>query len=157
MGFDLNAFLGRASELRTWKGRLPSAVVCPLSGDLGLVPVTATLAEELRGWAVQKEVGGSRASSPPSSEEAALRWGARASAGTAVVYVSTGEFGDRSYEEATLWSNGREVLTRVLVPAALAQLRAETGLDLGTEPLDLGLYRGETAAEKWAAAAVTQG
>ena len=48
MGFDLNAFLGRASELRTWKGRLPSAVVCPLGGELGMVPVTEKLFQELR-------------------------------------------------------------------------------------------------------------
>ena len=40
MGFDLNAFLGRASELRAWRGQLPSAVVCELGGDLGMVPVT---------------------------------------------------------------------------------------------------------------------
>ena len=159
MGFDPNAFLGRASELWTWKERLPSAVVCPLSGDLGLVPVTVKLSQELRAWLGQ---GGAdcpdatRASSSPGDEEAAPRWGAEASVGTAVVYVSAGEFGDQSYEEATLWADGREVLSRARVSAALSQLRDQAGLDLGNDPLDLGRHRGEDAAEKWAAAAIAQ-
>jgi hypothetical protein len=72
------------------------------------------------------------------------------------VYVSTGEFGDQSYEEATLWSGGREILSRAGVPAVLAHLRDQAGLDLGTEPLDLGRHRGEDAAEKWAAVARSQ-
>src|SRR4051812_8068666 len=55
MGFDLNAFLGRASELRTWKGRLPSAVVCQPGGELGLVPVTGKLVQDLRTWLGQEE------------------------------------------------------------------------------------------------------
>jgi hypothetical protein len=40
MGFELCAFLGKASELWEWKGELPSLVVCQLSGELGMVPVT---------------------------------------------------------------------------------------------------------------------
>jgi hypothetical protein len=162
MGFDLNAFLGRFTELRTWKGRLPSAVVCQLGGELGLVPVTGKLLQELRAWLAKEEANrpgaaqAGRTYSPPDDEEVARRWGAEASVGTAAVYVSAGEFGDQSYEEATLWADGREILSRARVSAALSQLRGQTGLDLGNEPLDLGWHRGEDAAEKWAAAATAQ-
>jgi hypothetical protein len=34
MGFDLDAFLGKASEQTKWKKQLPGAVVCELGGDL---------------------------------------------------------------------------------------------------------------------------
>ena len=162
MGFDLFAFLGRASEMRTWKGRLPSAVVCQLGGDLGLVPVTRKLFQELRVRMGEEEAKRLDAAEGyptyPSAgdEEAARRWGVEASAGTVVVYVSVGEFGDQSYEEATLWSGGREVLSRARIPAALVYLRDQAGLDLGNEPLDLEKHRGEDAAEKWAAAASLQ-
>jgi len=48
MGFELDAFLGKTSELLTWSGQLPSAVVCELGGDLAMVPVTGKLHGELR-------------------------------------------------------------------------------------------------------------
>jgi len=56
---------------------------------------------DLLGALVSSE-GLHRAASSPGDEEA-LRWGEEASAATAVLYVSAGEFGDESYEEATLW------------------------------------------------------
>jgi hypothetical protein len=139
MGFELDAFLGRASELETWKERLPSAVVCPLGGDLGLVPVTGELSQQIR-----TRMG---------EEEGVRRWGAEASVGTAVAYVSVGEFGNQSHEEATLWSNGRELLSGAAVSAVLDYFRDRAGLDLGTAPIDLERHRGEDAAEKWVAAA----
>jgi len=162
MGFDLNAFLGRTSELRTWKGRLPSAVVCELGGDLGLVPVTGQLFQELRARLGEEEANrldaalGARTYPSASQQEEARRWGAEASAGAPVAYLSVGEFGDQGYEEATLWSGGREVLSRVRIGAVLAHLRDQAGLDLGNQPIDLERHRGEDAAEKWAAAAIAQ-
>src|SRR5262249_58686726 len=123
MGFDLNAFLGRTSELRTWKGRLPSAVVCELGGDLGLVPVTGQLFQELRARLGEEEANrldaalGARTYPSASQQEEARRWGAEASAGAPVAYLSVGEFGDQGYEEATLWSGGREGLSPVPVRA----------------------------------------
>src|SRR5262245_1883656 len=156
MGFDLNAFLGRACELRTWKGRLPSAVVCELSADLALVPVTRKLFQELRARLGQAEadrldaVQGYPTYPSPSHGEGARRWGAEASRGTGIAYVSVGEFGDQSYEEATLWSDGRPVLSGETLRAVLAHFREQAGLDLGTRPIDLEQHRGEDAAEKWA-------
>jgi len=159
MGFELIAFLGRTSELRCWKVRLPSTVVCELGGDLGLVPVTGKLYQELRARLGEEEASRLDAQSPrtypsPSYEEGMRRWGAEASANTAVAYVSVGEFGNQSHEEATLWSGGREMMSRVRVGAVLAHFRDQEGLDLGDRPIDVELerYRGEDAAEKWAAA-----
>jgi hypothetical protein len=70
--------------------------------------------------------------------------------------VSVGEFGDHSYDKATLWVGGREVLSRANVPAVLTYFRQQLGLDLGDQGIDLERYRGEDAAEKWAAAAIAQ-
>lgn len=159
MGFDLDAFLGRASDLRQWRGRLPSAVVCELSGDLGLVPVTGKLLQELRARLGEREADrldaaqGYRTYPSPSHKEGARRWGSEASESTAVAYVSMGEFGNQSHEEVTLWSCGREVLSRVGLQPVLDYFRDQAGLDLGSQPIDLEQHRGEDAAEKWAAAA----
>jgi hypothetical protein len=157
--FELNAFLGRTSELRTWKRQLPSAVVCELDGDLALVPVTGKLYQELRARLGAEEANRLDAHRPgtdpsPSYEEGVRRWGAEASAGTVIAYVSVGEFGNQSHEEAMLWSGGREMLSQVEVKTVLAHFRDQAGVDLGTRPIDVELerYRGEDAAEKWAAA-----
>jgi hypothetical protein len=163
MGFDLNAFLGRASELRTWKGSLPSAVVCDLSGDLGLVPVTHKVFQELRALLPDEEANRLDAAQgyptypSPSYEEGARRWGSEASQGTVVAYLSVGEFGDWSYDKAILWSDGREQLSGVDLRAILDYFRDQEGFDLGNKPIDLEQHRGENAAEKWAAAATQQG
>jgi len=159
MGFELDAFLGKTSELLTWSGQLPSAVVCELGGDLAMVPVTGKLHGELRARLGVEEANRLDASRPrthpsPSYEEAVLRWGAEASAATLVAFVSVGEFGNQSHEEATLWSSGRKILFRVGLKAVLSHFRDQGHLDLGDRPIDTELerYRGQDAAEKWAAA-----
>jgi hypothetical protein len=141
MGFELNAFLGKTSDLRGWKDRLPSAVVCHLGGDFAMVPVTGHLAEQLR----------VRLGDEPSHEEAVRRWGVEASGQTIVAYLSVGEFGNQSHERATLWSGGRELLSRVTASVVLDFFRETAGLDLGgTTPVTFEQHRGELAAEKWA-------
>jgi hypothetical protein len=163
MGFDLNAFLGRASELRLWKGELSSAVVCDLSGDLGLVPVTRKLFQELRTRLTEEEANrldaaqGCSTYPSASHSEAARRWGSEASRGTAIAYVSLGEFGDFGYDNAILWSDGKERLSRGNLKAVLEHFRGQMRFDLGDEPIDLEKHRGEEAAEKWAATATQQG
>ena len=76
-----------------------------------------------------------------------------------VAYVDVGEFGNQSHDRATLWSGGREVLSRGTIRAVLAYFRAKAGLDLGDRPIEvqLELYRGEDAAEKWATASSQAG
>ena len=144
MGFQLDAFVGRAAELQRWKVQLPSTVVCPLSGELGLVPLTSRFSGELRTW-----VGEPKVSYP----EYVLRWGKEASGDMIVAFVSVGEFGNQSHEEVTIWTQGREVMTGVRLMPALDYLREKAGMDLGDRDIEslLEQHRGEDAAEKWAA------
>ena len=151
MGFDLEAFLGRGAEMRGWTRELPSAVVCGLSGELGMVPLTGRL---LRDLAARLDAAEKFRTYPsPSMREGVRRWGARASRGTAVAHVSTGEFGDTSYETAMLWVDGELVLPATGLREALAYLRDTAGIRFDTSAIDLEIHRGEDAAEKWAAAA----
>jgi hypothetical protein len=163
MGFDLNAFLGRTSDLQAWKQQLPSAVVCELSGDLGMVPATDRLYQELRarlGADDANRLDAARGVStwPSASGEAgAQRWALEASRGTTVAYVSVGEFGDQSYDHATVWTDGREVLSGVVLRTVLDYLRDTAGLQHTTRPDDLEQQRGDDAAERWAKAAQARG
>ena len=150
MGFELDAFLGRTSELRKWRQQLPSAAVCELSADLGLVPMTGKLAAEV-GSRLGKEAehldGAAR------HREGLRRWAAQASQQFPVAQISACEFGNQSHDGASVWSGGEEVLAGVGLQSALDYLRDRAGVALGDRPIDLGRYRGERAAEKWAAAA----
>jgi hypothetical protein len=162
MGFDLSAFLGRVSELRTWKRKLRAAVVCELSGELGLVPATGQLLGEMRARLSQEEITrldsapGARRSPAPSEEEGLRRWMADASAGTAVAYVSIGEFGDDGWDNASLWSDGRELLQGTTLLAVLDHFQNQAGINIGSKSIDLGRHRGDDAAERWAAEAVLE-
>ena len=158
MGFELNAFLGRTAELQKWKEHLASAVVCELGGELGMVPLTHMLFEELRARLGEEEAkrldaaSGYRIYPSPSHAEGVRRWGLQSSRGTAIAYVSLGEFGDRSHEDATLWSHQKQVLSNARLRAVLDHFRDQVSLELGAQQIDLSRYRGENAAEKWAAA-----
>ena len=144
MGYELEAFLGRASELREWKAALPSAVVCRFGGDLGLVPLTRELRQDLRVRTGQAE-----------AEKAAHAWGAEASRSAAIAYVSAYEFGDQGSEEGVVWEGGKQVLAGT-AEEIFRYFRDRAQVDLGTSPLDLGRYRKEDAAEKWAAAGILE-
>jgi hypothetical protein len=158
MGFDLHAFLGRTADLRAWEGRLGTAVACELSGDLGMVPVTGEMYKELRARLGEEEAARLDATRTaptypsPSHGAGARRWAAEASKGTAVAYVCQGEFGDFGYDQATVWSDGAEVVADGNLQKALHYFTTEAGFDLGNRPIDLEQYRGEEAAEKWVAA-----
>jgi len=142
VGFDLEALLGRGSELRRWKRDLPSAVVCELGGgELGMVPLTGKLLGELRrrlGDEAARLDADERFRTYPSAgmNEGIRRWCSHASATTPVAHVSTGEFGDVSYERATLWVGGSAVLSGGL-RAVLDYFRDQAGLHLGDRPIDL--------------------
>ncbi|HKQ79112.1 MAG TPA: HEAT repeat domain-containing protein [Blastocatellia bacterium] len=148
MGFELDAFLGKASDLREWRREFPSVVVCQLSGDLGLAPVTDEFFQELSKWYPHP--------SYPSTSclDAARSWGAHASRNTTIAYVSAFEFGDDGSEGAILWSNGKEILSGASFVAALHYFRDQAGIRIEEKSIDIEKYRGETAAEKWAAAAI---
>jgi HEAT repeat protein len=139
MGFDLDAFLGRASELNGWSRELPTAVVCPLSRELAMVPLTGELQLDLDALG-----------------ESHLEFAARASRRSAVAYVNLWEFGDDSDEKARLWSGGKEILTGASLREALDHLQNKAGLDFDWKEVDLERERGESAAERWAAKAIVE-
>lgn len=136
MGLELDAFLGRSSELGRWSGELPAAIVCPLAGELGMVPVTQELREAL---AARVWWGDPR-----------YRWGAFASREMAVGYVSLYEFGDTSAEKTRLWANGKQVLADA-TPSALLRALHEHGIDFVEGEVRLERERSESAAERCAA------
>jgi hypothetical protein len=159
VGFELCAFLGRYSDLRAWEDRLECATACELSGELGLVPVTGRLIHELRGRLGELEAARLDAAQKvrtwpsPSHEAAVAQWARDASRDTVTAYIDIGEFGNQSHDEARLWSNGREVFANGTVERVLAHFRDKAGIRTDARPSDLEWFRGETAAEKWEAAA----
>jgi hypothetical protein len=159
MGFELDAFLGKTSDLQRWTERLPAAVPCELTGELGMVPVTGKLYFELGALLTRAEReradGGRNVFPAPSYLEGAGRWGAEASKGTAVAWVSVGEFGNQSHEQVILWVDGQRHPQCTSLAALEAWFRKEGGLDLGPHPIAplLEAERGEDAAERWVAAA----
>jgi len=160
MGFELDAFLGKTSDLREWKVEFPSVVVCRLSGDLGLAPVTGELFQELRVHLGREAADRLDATQryptypSPSHKEGARRWGAHASWNTTIAYFSASEYGDYGSAVTILWSNGKEILSGVDIGAVLRYFRDQVGIHLEERDIDIEQYRGETAAEKWAAAAL---
>jgi hypothetical protein len=142
MGFELEGFLGKPSDLETWTEELPSAVICALDGGLALVPMTSDLQKALRAWAGAAD-----------STKNACAWAKHASRRTTIAYFSAFEFGDRGSEQALAWSNGEETLSADSLDALLDYLRAAAGLETRVKGADLERQRGEQAAEKWAAAA----
>ena len=139
MGLELDAFLGRRSELARWSAELPAAIVCPLAGELGMVPLTGELREALaaRVWWGDPQ----------------YRWAARASRDMLVGHVQLYEFGERSAEKARLWVKGREVL-RDVTPGVLLGALQERGIDFPEGEIRLERERTESAAERWAAWAI---
>jgi hypothetical protein len=162
VGFELEAFLGRSEELRRWRRALPSAVLCGLGGELGMVPLTNRLFRELAarlgGEAARLDAAERFRTHPsPGMEEGVRRWAAEASRTGPVAHVSLGEFGDTSYEYVTVWADGGVALRGGGLRAVLDYFRDAAGLDLGGHPIDLEVHRGENAAEKWAASAISGG
>ena len=171
MGFDLEAFLGRSAGLRGWKRHLPSAVVCELGGEPGLVPLTGALYRELaarlgdeaaRLDAAQKY----RTWPSPGMQEGVRRWAAEASRGTMLAHVSTGEFGDTSYEHVTVWDDGAVALTggasrrcsaisasggwtSAAGPSTWRSIAARTPRRSGPPPRWTGRGRGDSRNGRW--------
>jgi hypothetical protein len=145
MGFELQGFIGARATLRGWQELLPSAIVCKLSGDLALVPLTAELRRDLEArLAADATVAGS---APPADR--AQAWAARASAAAPVVFVDAFEFGDAGHEDYTLWVAGHPEWTTGSEHSVRSYFQDHLRVDVGPA-FDIGKYRGETAAEKWA-------
>lgn len=150
MGIELTAFLGKRSELREWKLLLPAVVVCRLGNDLGLVPVTGELFADIAanaGHVAADNVGLAYARDLHG-------WGSFASGNATVAYISVFEFGDDYDEEAILWSGGTEISSGKDIEAVFRYFRDHARIDTGGAAAEIGKYRGEEAAEKWAAAGI---
>lgn len=145
MGMELKAVIGRLADLKEWQQTLPATAVCRFSGDLTLVPLTSRLLGEIWAWA---RAGG--AEEPRKDLAATQAWLAHASAGTFLVYADIFEFGDMGHEEYEIWENGALVESRRGAGGVIERFK-QLGVDPGSD-FDLEKYRGETAAEKWAAA-----
>jgi HEAT repeat protein len=146
MEFRINAFVGSLSALREWRRLIPSALVVALTDDLGLVPVTDEVRQDLR----QFLRAGAR-----SEEEVIQRWGAWASRRSTLAFISADcyvDFEDDGVQDAVVWTNQRVVQSDMVINKALRLLgvKAEAGKD-EFDTVDLGRYK-DTAY--WAAAAM---
>lgn len=143
MSYEIDAFIGRRSDLEEWKQRFPSVAVCFIGHDLALVPLTYDFLEELRtGFGLQGA----------SEQQLAEAWGTEASRITTVAFVSAGYFGGAGGQEAAVWTNGAVVQRNIEIDEALRLLgvQKEAGRD-EFDTVGLGRYRSNAA---WAAAAI---
>jgi hypothetical protein len=147
MGFELRAVIGQDAALREWKRIFPSLVVCRLSGDLRLVPLTSTLVAEMQAWSAASETP---LLAEYAEDQVAWTWLVDASTRARLVYVTAFEFGDMEHEDYTIWADGRPIETTGSSARVFDYFREQVGIDPGPG-FDIGTYRGETAAEKWAA------
>lgn len=134
VGFWLDAYLGKTIALSSWRQTLPCAVVCNLSGELGIVPLTDALAMEMK-------------------RQSLVRWEINASQEAAVAFIRLSEWGDQSEDFGIIWKQGSVVFSGNS-GAILSYFREQEGIEFNLKDFDLEYYRGEDAAEKWVAAAI---
>ncbi len=147
MGFELKAVIGQNAFLREWKPFFPSLVLCGNSGDLRLVPLTNKLVSEIYAWLAARGIPLRDGSS---EGQAAETWLEVASTHARLVYVDAFEFGNRGHEKYTIWADGKPIDTTDSLREYLQYFREQVGIDPGPG-FDVEKYRGEDAAEKWAA------
>lgn len=128
MGYDLDAMLARHADISAWK--LTSALVFPLTADLGLIPNTGGFFKEinpLEDWAKEK------------------------SKGTQVAHLTAGYFGGVGDQDCTIWTDG-ESTSGLKINDVLERFGviANDKMD-AFDTVGLGRYRSN---ERWAAHAV---
>lgn len=102
---DVKALVAKEHRLREETATLGSAVVCPLVQGFALVPITDSLAAELK--AVPTKLVDPMVEMAPGVAEVALR----VSQGTAVAYISTEYFGGHGGQDAIAWLHGDVVFS----------------------------------------------
>jgi len=147
MGFELKAVIGQDAALREWKRIFPSLVLCGTSGDLRLMPLTFKLEVEMGAWlakcGIPLRIGSTEG-------QVAQTWLQVASTHAQLLYVDAFEFGDRGHEKYTIWADGKPTETTDSLREYFRYFREQAGIDPGPG-FDIEKYRGDTAAEKWAA------
>src|SRR5712664_2746236 len=100
MSYEIDAFLGKSSDLRNWNEGLGATVVFNLTAELGLVPLTSDLVRALqRNWR--------RAGNPKTNWCSA--GASRRQGGTVVAFVSANYFGGQGGQSAAMWANQKIV------------------------------------------------
>ena len=100
MGMEVEAFLGPVEALRGWMSQLQYAMVYSLNPQLGLVPATGDLLQELRERSQ---------ATAETDRQVAERWGGDASRACTIAYFTAYEFGDDGSESAVVWTGGQVV------------------------------------------------
>jgi hypothetical protein len=132
MDYWFDAFLGKTNELSKWQQTLPSAVVFPLNGELGMVPITCDLAREVA------ERGG---------KDPLLDWGKYASTESTLAYINISQReGIQSDEWGVVWSKGQELDSPATVIPLIIFLKNQAEIDFVLNEVDLDCYRGEGLA-----------
>lgn len=146
MDFRIMAFLGPVSALQEWKRLLPSAAVVALTDELGLVPVTGNLRQELRRFLKAER---------QSDNDVIQLWGAHASKDCTIAYISADCFGDfysDGIQYAYSWTNQQAIQSALFINDALRLLgvKVRPG-EREFAAVDLGRY---PDTESWASAGI---
>jgi HEAT repeat protein/PBS lyase HEAT-like repeat-containing protein len=142
MGYELDAFIGKAADLHQWEEQLASAVVFELRQSLALVPLTAELMRDISSQLRRKF---------DSEEELVGAWASQVSRGTAIAFVSASYHGGAGGQTATVWSNQKLMRKDIKINAALQLLGVRAAApDDEFDTVGLGQFR---KIESWVQAA----
>ena len=157
MAYQLNAILGELKRLQTAASATLPAVIVPLAGELGLIPLTEELFEAVNKGSEGNYEAEERHFTYLSTQIA--RWLQWLSVGTTIAYVEADYFGGLGTQCAVAWKDGVEVLpptkaegkAKGAINHALGLLgvRAAVGKD-EFDTVDLGRHR---KMEDWVEAA----
>ncbi len=81
-----------------------------------------------------------------------VHWEINASQEAAVAFISLSEWGDQSKNFGIVWKQGSVAFSGT--SGGVLRYFREQGIEFNPDEVDLEYYRGEDAAEKWAAAAI---
>ena len=144
MGYHLNAILGGYERLQAVASATPPAVVVPLAGELGLIPLTEELFDAINKGSTANYQAEERPFTYLSTQIA--RWLQWLSVGTTIAYVEADYFGGTGTQCAVAWKDGIEVLPPIKVKDAINQalrllgVRAASGKD-EFDTVGLGRHR----------------
>ena len=103
MGYNLNAILGKFERLQAVASATPPAVIVPLAGELGLIPLSEELFDAINKGSTEKYEADKRHFTFLSAKIAS--WLGSVSAGTTIAYVEADYFGGRGTQCAVAWKD----------------------------------------------------
>ncbi|MBI5209176.1 MAG: HEAT repeat domain-containing protein [Elusimicrobia bacterium] len=143
MSYEIEAFLGRRVDLLRWTAELPSSLAASLFGELGLVPLTDELADQLRRW---------KGSEAAPMTEAVPGWCRHASRQGPLAHATASYFGGEGRQSCDYWADGEPRALKISINDALARfgVRESGGRD-AFDTVGMGRHRCTTG---WAVEAV---